>query len=117
MRGVGVAAEITEAIGCVGGVRGEFRRDTANDRFAVFKHLWRFEAKQPGAMRDVELPADPDQRVALLHKEAVAEIRFGRRIGDTWPAVEIADDVVAAAVNTSNSATLLPRAGSFGAST
>jgi hypothetical protein len=50
---------------------------------------WRF---------DVELPADPHDGVAILHQEAVAEIRSSRRVLTPSGAIEPTEDALAPAV-------------------
>src|SRR5579883_894930 len=46
-------------------------------------------------MRDVELPTEPHQRVALLHEESVTELGFGSRVvGALLCTIEVAKDVL-----------------------
>ena len=44
----------------------------------------------------IELPADPDEREAEAHQEAIAEIVFGRRIGRAAAIEAVQHDLVAA---------------------
>ena len=58
---------------------------------------WR---NDPQARRfDIELPADPHDRIAILHQEAVAEVGGGRGILTASGAIESAEDALASAVS------------------
>src|SRR5262249_32679088 len=52
-------------------------------------------AQRVGPRGDVDLPADPHDRVAEAHQKAIAEIVFGRRIGRAAAVESVQDDFVA----------------------
>ena len=72
--------------------------DDAHDRLAVVCGDGRIDADEALALRRIELPADPEQREALLHQEAVAHLCFGRRIEAARRLVVEAEHPFAAAV-------------------
>ena len=57
----------------------------------------RIEMHHAGAIRNVELPADPDQRVALLEQQRIAEVLFGAQFAAVVE-VEHAQHAPAAAI-------------------
>ncbi len=68
------------------------------DRLAVVGRRRRVHADEAGALRDVELPADPQQREALIHQKPVAHLGRGRGIGASSGVIEEAEHAFAAAV-------------------
>src|SRR5262249_6580309 len=95
---VGSTAHIAERAGRIGRIRSERRRYPPGDWFSLIKRGRRIERHQAAASWNIELPSDPDERVALPHEEAVAEIRIGGRVEHPRCAVEIVKDVLAPSV-------------------
>jgi hypothetical protein len=56
------------------------------------------QAHQPGLSRDVELPADPDEREAQARQQAIAEVGVGHGIEPPGGPVEVRQEGLAAAV-------------------
>lgn len=89
---------VVEWVGRIVGVGREGCRNLPDDRFAVLENGRCFEPHQAAAVGKVKLPADPHQRVTLLHQKTVAQIKRRVQIERRRRPVESVEHVLTAAV-------------------